>query len=83
MSVKSLFHFKNLAYQNPKTICKHESIEKKSRPYLELLVQGLDVVLDALDKLGLILADRATDVRTHKKRVEPKHRALNKSQKMH
>ena len=38
--------------------------------HLELLVQGLDVVLDLLDELGLVLPDGAADVGPHKQRVE-------------
>lgn len=42
---------------------------------LELLVQRLDVVFDALDQLGLVLANGAADVRSNEERVETREDA--------
>ena len=39
------------------------------RIHLEFLVQGLDIVLDALDQLGLVFTDGTADVRPDEQRV--------------
>ena len=38
--------------------------------YLELVMQRLDVVFDALDELRLVFTDGSADVRPHEQRVE-------------
>lgn len=38
-------------------------------------MQRLNIILNALYQLGLVLSDGASDMRTHKQRVEPREYA--------